>query len=402
MPILAAGSTEAGLAFIEIGALALGLAILSRAATRLGITAVPLYLIAGLAFGEGGVAQIDVSTEFASLAAEIGVLLLLFTLGLEYSDAELRSGLRSGTRPGLLDMVLNAGPGVAAGFVLGLEPLAAVLLGGVTWISSSGIISKSLGDLDRLGNRETPSVLNLLVIEDLAMAVYLPVVAALIVGGTVLETTVTVTVAVATVGLILALALVYGRKLSDWVLTESDEALLLAVFGVTLLVAGLAQSVEVSGAVGAFLVGLALSGEAEHRALALISPLRDLFAGTFFLFFTFEIDPADLPDVAAPALVLALIGMLTKLVTGWYAAGRLGTGPKGRMRAGTVLMARGEFSIVIAALGSELADGPDLGAIAATYVLITAVAGPLLTKVADTIPLPTRLAAPRSQLAARR
>ncbi len=399
MPILAAGSTEAALAFIEIGALALGLAILSRAANRMGITAVPLYLIAGLAFGEGGIAQIDVSTEFASLAAEIGVLLLLFTLGLEYSDAELRNGLRTGTRPGLLDMVLNAGPGVAAGFVLGLEPLAAVLLGGVTWISSSGIISKSLGDLNRLGNRETPSVLNLLVIEDLAMAIYLPVVAALIVGGTVLETSVTVTVAVATVGLILTLALVYGRKLSDWVLTESDEALLLAVFGLTLLVAGLAQSVEVSGAVGAFLVGLALTGEAEHRAMTLISPLRDLFAGTFFLFFTFEIDPADLPDVAVPALILAVIGMATKLVTGWYSAGRLGVGSKGRMRAGTVLMARGEFSIVIAALGSDLVDGPELGALAATYVLITAVAGPLLTKVADDIPLPQRFAAPRTRIA---
>lgn len=388
--IFAAGSTEAALAFIEIGALALGLAILSRAAGRLGITAVPLYLIAGLAFGEGGLAQIDVSVEFAALAAEIGVLLLLFTLGLEYSDVELRNGLRTGTRPGLADMVLNAGPGVAAGFILGMEPLAAVLLGGVTWISSSGIISKSLGDLNRLGNRETPSVLNLLVIEDLAMAIYLPVVAALIVGGTVLETTTTVTIAVATVALILTLALRYGRKISDLVLTDNDEGLLLGVFGLTLLVAGLAQSLEVSGAVGAFLVGLALSGEVEHRALTLISPLRDLFAGTFFLFFTFEIDPADLIDVAIPALVLAVIGMGTKLVTGWYAAGRLGAGTKGRMRAGTVLMARGEFSIVIAALGSDLVDGPDLGALAASYVLITAVAGPLITKVADTIPVPAR------------
>ena len=190
--------------------------------------------------------------------------------------------------------------------------------------------------------------------------------------------------------LILVLALRYGRKISDWVLTESDESLLLAVFGLTLLIAGLAQSLEVSGAVGAFLVGLALSGEVEHRALALISPLRDLFAGTFFLFFTFEIDPADLPGVAVPALALALIGMATKLVTGWYAAGRAGVGVRGRMRAGTVLMARGEFSIVIAALGSDLVDGPDLGALAASYVLITAVAGPLLTKVSDRIPVPER------------
>ncbi|MEM7140305.1 MAG: cation:proton antiporter [Actinomycetota bacterium] len=383
--ILAAGSSEAALAFLEIGALALGLALLSRIANRLGMTAVPLYLLAGLAFGEGGIAEIDVSEDFASLAAEIGVLLLLFTLGLEYSDTELRNGLRTGLPPGLLDMVLNASPGVIVGLLLGWEILPAVLLGGVTWISSSGIISKSLGDLGRLGYRETPSILNLLVIEDLAMAIYLPVVAALIVGGTVAETVTSVVVAIAVVLLILGLALRYGAKLSDVILTDSNESLLLAVFGVTLVVAGIAQSFEVSGAVGAFLIGLALSGEVEERALELISPLRDLFAGTFFLFFSFGINPADLPAAAVPAITLAVIGIATKAFTGWYAAGRIGVSTKGRVRAGTMLIARGEFSIVIASLGAGLADGADLGTVAAAYVLITAVLSPIITRYADDI-----------------
>lgn len=383
--ILAAGSSEAALAFLEIGALALGLALLSRLANRLAMTAVPLYLVAGLAFGDGGIAEIDVSEDFASLAAEIGVLLLLFTLGLEYSDTELRSGLRTGLPPGLLDMVLNAGPGVVAGLLLGWEILPAVLLGGVTWISSSGIISKTLGDLGRLGYRETPSVLNLLVIEDLAMALYLPVVAALIVGGTVAETATSVTIAIAVVLVILGLALRFGAQLSRLILTDNDESLLLAVFGLTLIVAGIAQSFEVSGAVGAFLMGLALSGEVEERALRLVSPLRDLFAGTFFLFFSFGIDPSDLPGVALPALALGVVGIITKSVTGWYAAGRLGAGPRGRVRAGTMLIARGEFSIVIASLGAGLADGGDLGTLAAAYVLITAIIAPILTRYANQI-----------------
>ena len=175
--VLAAGSSEAALAFIEIGAVVLALAILSRFAGRIGITAVPLYLIAGLVVGEGGVVTLDVSEEFISLAAEIGVLLLLLALGLEYNEAELRTGLRTGLVPGVTDMVLNAVPGVVLGLLLGWTPLAAVLLGGVCWVSSSGIISKVLSDLGRLGFRETPTVLNMLVIEDLAMAVYLPVVA---------------------------------------------------------------------------------------------------------------------------------------------------------------------------------------------------------------------------------
>jgi CPA2 family monovalent cation:H+ antiporter-2 len=382
-PLLAAGSTEAALAFIEIGAIALGLALLARLAGRLGITAVPLYLLVGLMLGEGGFVQLDVSESFISLTAEIGVLLLLFTLGLEYSDVELREGLRTGVPPGVVDMVLNALPGVAAGLLLGWSPLAAVLLGGATWISSSGVVSKVLSDLGRLGYRETPAILNLLVIEDLAMAVYLPVVAALIVGGSFQSTVASVVVALVVVIAILLAALRYGRRLSNALIGGSDESLLLAVFGVTLLVAGIAQRLEVSGAIGAFLVGLALSGKAEERAMNLISPLRDLFAAIFFLFFSFQVDPVDLFGVLAPAIGLAIVTGLTKLGAGWYAAKRVGVGSKGRRRAGATLIARGEFSIVIAALGADLADGPELGAFVAAYVLITAIVGPVVAKYID-------------------
>ncbi len=389
--ILAAGTDEAALAFVEIGALVLGLALLSRVAGRFGFTAIPLYLVAGLLMGEGGIVQLDVTREFFEITAEIGVLLLLFALGLEYSEGELRSGLRSGVAPGIVDMILNALPGVALGFILGWDPLAAVLLGGVTWVTSSGVVSKVLSDLGRLGFRETPAVLNLLVIEDLAMAVYLPVVAALIVGGSLASTLTSVLIALVAVSVILLAALRYGRRLSDLVAGGSDEAFLLSVFGITLLVAGVAQRLDVSGAIGAFLVGLALSGRAEQRATMLISPLRDLFAATFFLFFSFQIDPAELLDAAIPALGLAVVTSLTKVGTGWYAAGRVGAAPKGRVRAGTVLIARGEFSIVIAALGSSLVNGPELGALAAGYVLATAIIGPIAAKYADRIPLPTRL-----------
>jgi CPA2 family monovalent cation:H+ antiporter-2 len=388
--MIAAGSSEAALAFIEIGAVVLGLAVLSRLAGRFGVTAVPLYLLAGLTLGEGGAVQLDVSEDFISIAAEIGVLLLLFTLGLEYSDTELRDGLRTGIGTGLVDMALNALPGVAIGLLLGWEPLAAVLLGGVTWISSSGVVSKVLADLGRLGFRETPSVLNLLVIEDLEMAVYLPIVAALIVGGSIAGTAANVGIALGVVTLILVAALRYGRRFSDLIAGGSDEAFLLSIFGITVLVAGLAQRLDVSGAIGAFLVGLALSGRAEERASVLVSPLRDLFAATFFLFFSFQIDPADLFDAIVPAVALAIVTIATKFVTGWYAAGRAGVGSAGRARAGAVLIARGEFSIVIAALGADLLDGPELGAIAAAYVLITAIVGPLAARFADSLPVPGR------------
>jgi CPA2 family monovalent cation:H+ antiporter-2 len=390
--VIAAGSAETARAFIEIGGVVLVLAFLGRVAGRLGISAVPFYLLAGLAVGDGGLFNLDLTEDFISMAAEIGVLLLLLALGLEYDQDELREGLRTGVRPGLFDMVANALPGVAFGLLLGWSPLAAVLLGGVTWVSSSGIVSKVLFDLDRLGFRETPSVLNILVIEDLAMAVYLPVVAALVIGGTVAGTSLALLIALTAVFVILLAALRYGDHLTAMLAGGSNENLLLTVFGLTLLVAGLAQSIEVSGAIGAFLVGLALTGDVGEKAMELITPLRDLFAATFFLFFAFRIDPSDLLSALVPALALAAVSVVTKLATGWYAAGRAGVGARGRVRAGTALVARGEFSIVIAALGSTLVNGPDLEALAATYVLILAVVGPVAARFADKIPLPVVLA----------
>ncbi len=386
--VLAAAGGEVALAFVEIGVVALALALLARLAGRLGITAIPLYLLAGLAVGEGGIATLDVSEDFISLAAQIGVLLLLFTLGLEYSGDELRMGLRTGAVPGLVDAVANFAPGLGLGLLLGWETTAAILLGGVTWISSSGVVAKVLGDLKRLGNRETPSVLNLLVIEDLAMAIYLPIVAALIAGQDAAATVLTVVGAVTAVVVILVVAIRFGDRLSGLLAGGSDESLLLTVFGLTLLVGGLAEQVQVSSAIGAFLVGLALAGQVRDRAEELIGPLRDLFAATFFLFFSFQIEPSTVAGALLPAAGLTVVTVFTKLLSGHVSARRAGIGPAGRMRAGTALIARGEFSIVIASLGVDLADGADLGGLAAAYVLLTAIVGPLAAKYSDSLPRP--------------
>jgi monovalent cation:H+ antiporter-2, CPA2 family len=383
MTILAAAGPEVARTFVEIGAVALVLAVLARLAARLGVTTIPFYLLAGLAVGEGGIAPLHVSADFIGLVAEIGVLLLLLTLGLEYTADELRHGLRTGLVPGVTDAVANFTPGLLAGILLGWDLTAAVLLGGVCWVSSSGIVAKVLADHDWLANRETPSILNLLVIEDLAMAIYLPVAAALVAGQDLPETATTVAVALAAVAVILVGVLRYGQHLNALLAPATDEALLLAVFGLTLLVGGLAQQLGVSAAIGAFLVGLALSGPVQNRAGALISPLRDLFAAVFFLFFSFQIRPGDLLGALLPGAALAVVAASGKLVTGWIAAGRAGVGRGGRLRAGAALIARGEFSIVIASLGATLLEGEQLRALAAAFVLLTAVAGSLAARMLD-------------------
>jgi CPA2 family monovalent cation:H+ antiporter-2 len=370
---------------LELGGVILGLGILGRLAGRLGLSPIPLYLLAGLAFGEGGLLPLVTAREFIEVGADIGVILLLLLLGLEYSADELVGNLRLAAPAGLADLLLNFPPGVLAGLLLGWSPLTAVVLGGVTYVTSSGIVAKVLGDLGRLGNRETPVVLSILVIEDLAMAVYLPLVTGLLVGGSVLAAALPVGAALAMVVAVLVLAVRYGGAFSRLVFHHNDEVLLLLILGLALVVAGLAQRLQVSAAVGAFLVGIALSGPAADAARSLLSPLRDLFAAVFFVFFGLRTDPDAIPAVAGAAAALALATAATKVATGLWAARRAGIATPGRWRAGVALIARGEFSIVIAGLAVSAGREPDLGPLVATYVLILAVLGPLLARVVDPV-----------------
>ncbi|MEU9706626.1 cation:proton antiporter [Streptomyces sp. NPDC047981] len=370
---------------IEFGAVILGLGLLGRLAARFGFSPVPLYLLAGLAFGDGGLVPLGASQEFIAVGAEIGVVLLLLMLGLEYSASDLVTSLKTQYPAGIVDFVLNAVPGAVAALLLGWGPVAAVVLAGVTWVSSSGVIAKVLGDLGRVGNRETPAILGVLVLEDLAMAVYLPVVTALVAGVSLAEGAVTVAVALAAAGAVLFGALRYGRTISRFVSSDDPEKLLLVVLGLTLLVAGIAQRLQVSAAVGAFLVGIALSGEAAEGAHSLLSPLKDLFAAVFFVFFGLHTDLVAVVPVLVPALLLALVTSATKIATGYWAARRAGAGVQGRWRAGGTLVARGEFSVVIAGLAVTAGVAPELGPLATAYVLILVVIGPLAARYTEPV-----------------
>lgn len=374
---------------VQLGLVVVALALAGRLAARYGLSPVPLYLLGGLAFGTGGLAPVTAAEDFIRVGAEIGVLLLLLMLGLEYTPTELTSGLKRQAPAGLLDFVLNAAPGVAVGLVLGWELPAVVALGGITWISSSGIIAKVLADLGRLGNRETPAILSILVIEDLAMAVYLPLLTVLLAGQGLSDGARSLTIALTALTVTLVVALRFGERLTRIVAAPTPEPLLLGVLGTTLLVAGLAQAAQVSAGVGAFLVGIALSGPAVETARPLLEPLRDLFAAVFFVFFGLQTDPAALPAALVPALVLVVLTSATKVATGWYAAARLGVRTPGRVRAGLALIARGEFSIVIAGLAVASGVEPGIGPLATAYVLLMAVLGPLAARAAD--PLAARL-----------
>jgi len=384
------GHSHAALLLIELGAILFGLGILGRIAKRLHLPVIPLYLLAGLAFGQGGLLSLNASQDFISVAANIGVILLLVMLGLEYSASELTSSLRLQAPIGLLDGLLNALPGAIIALVAGWGITGAVALAGITWVSSSGVIAKNLSDSGRLGNREVPAILGVLVIEDLAMAVYLPLLTALLARGTPLSIVLSVLVAAVTLAVVLFAATRFGGQITSLVSAKDPESLLLGVLGLTLLVAGIAEQFKVSSAVGAFLVGIAVSGTVAETAVEVLSPLRDLFAAAFFVFFGLSTKPELLPGVLPLALLMTVLFGGTKIATGYLAARRGGIGRRGKWRAAVALIPRGEFSVVVAALAVGAGAEAQLGPLTACFVLLTIALGALVSKWPDRIPAQPR------------
>ncbi|GAA2737555.1 cation:proton antiporter [Actinocorallia aurantiaca] len=368
---------------LEFGLILVVLSLLGALARRWTLSPVPLYLLTGLALGDGGIVQVPEAGEFVEIGAAIGVVLLLLALGLEFSIEEFTTSLRRHIPSAGVDIVLNAAPGALAGWVLGLNGVGILALAGATYVSSSGIIARLLSDLRRLGNRETPAVLAVLVLEDFAMAAYLPLLSVVAAGGAWWQAVLWVAVAVSALAAAFAGSYRWGHHVGRVVTHPEAEQSMLRVLGITLVVAALAESVHVSAAVGAFLVGLTLTGEAADRARAVMEPLRDLFAAVFFVSIGLLVSFSEMLPLLPAAAVLATLTAMTKVATGWYAASRDGVARRGRVRAGTALIVRGEFSIIIVGLIGRQEER--LVPLVSAYVLILAVVGPLLTRFAGAL-----------------
>ena len=372
--------------FLEFGLLLIGLGIIARLAQRFGFSAVPFYLLAGLVMGEGGLYGIDPRGILVPTLAELGVVLLLLLLGLEYSGSQLVETARRQSRSGVIDLVLNATPGVAMAFILGWGYVGALALGGVTYISSSGIVSQVVRDLRWRRNPETRPVVSILVLEDLVMAPYLPILTVVLTGAGLVSGLVSTGVALVVVAVVILIAVRREGWAQRFFKTSEPVGVLLVVFGVAVAAAGLAGLVSFSPAVAAFLVGLLLTGEVAEVARRRLDPLRELLAAVFFAYFGLSTNPADLPGVILPAFLLAIVTIATKFVTGWYASRTVGGGTISRLRAGALLSARGEFSVVIAGIAAVSTVLPgQFQAFVAAYVLITAGIAPILARYAEPV-----------------
>lgn len=381
-----ASSAEFNSIFIEFGLLMLGLGIIARLASKWELSAVPFYLLAGLAFGEGGLIGFDASSTLVPTLAELGVILLLLLLGLEYSGTELLDTAKRQSMSGLVDLVVNALPGAIFGLILGWGIPGALALAGVTYISSSGIVSQVVRDFRWRRNPETKPVVSVLVLEDLVMAPYLPILTVVLTGTGLVTGLISVTVALLVVAVVLVISVRRSPKLTRFFDAREPVGLLLVVFGAAVAAAGFAGYLQFAPAVAAFLVGLLLTGEVAEVARRRLDPLRELLAAVFFVYFGLSTDVRDLPGVLGWAILLAVITIATKFLTGWFAARTVKGGTISRLRAGALLSARGEFSVIIA--GLVAVSGvlpPEFAALVAAYVLITAGAAPILARFAEPV-----------------
>ncbi|MFC7132174.1 MULTISPECIES: cation:proton antiporter [Salinibaculum] len=376
---------------LEVGVMFAALAIVGLAASRLGLSSIPFYILSGIALNEfvaGRVLSLSVSNStFVSVGAELGIVFLLFFLGIEFNLERLLADRRRIGTAGLIDFGVNFGVGFGLGWVLFGSLLPALLAAGVVYISSSAIITKTLLDLGWIANPESGPLLGTLVFEDLVIAVYLAVVSALVAGGSDLATAAqSVGIALGFIVLLLALVAVGSPVFERLLDTNVAEYLVVRAVGVTVLVAGVALAVGVSEAVAAFFVGMAFSATSHVQDLEReLTGLRDVFAGVFFFWIGLVTDPFLFPDVAL--LVLAAVAVTTpaKLVSGFYGGRAYGLSDRRSLRVGLAMVTRGEFSLIIATLaltgaGSTLPAGTADTIYAATvgYVLVMSLLGTTL------------------------
>lgn len=372
------GSNQA-IALTEIGLALLTLGLFAYLAVRIKISVVPFFLLIGLSLGKGGFIRLDFSENFLNTGAQLGAILLLLMLGLEHSGPNLTAAFLERKSVGIFDFAVNAIPGAIAGLLMGWGLLGAVALGGITFVSSSGIASQLMKEAGWQRSEVSRRVTTVLVVEDLALAPYLPLLASLVAGVGFFTGAISITVAFAVTAFAIFLSF-KGQNFFTRILNANAQgALLLTVFGLALATAGAAELIGFSSAVAAFLVGLVLTGEVATQVRLRLSPLRDLFAAIFFLFFGLNTHPADILAVAPIALILAAVGVAGKMLVGWYIAKDM-SDPTAWKRAGAFLVSRGEFSMLIAGFALTTKFGLELQAITIAYVLATTISASLLLR----------------------
>ncbi|MDT0345386.1 cation:proton antiporter [Streptomyces litchfieldiae] len=366
---------------LGLGAAVLLAGLLARLARRYGLPSVPCYMLVGIAFGPGtpGPVLVEHPAELSLLAA-LGLVLLLFHLGVEFPVDQVVGGGRRLFMAAACTIGLNVGSGLLLGLALGWGVPEALVIAGALGISSSAIVTKTLIELHRLTNAETPVILGIIVIEDLFLAVYLALLSPVLSDAdTAAELAGDVALSFGFLVLLFVVARFGARGVGALLGSREDELLAVLTIGLVVLVAGVSQEVGVSDAIGALMIGLVVSRtELRERVERLVLPLRDVFAAVFFVTFGMTIEVADLGPVAVAVALAVCLTVLANVSAGAVVARLFGFNQRAAANMGLTVLGRGEFSLILAtlAIGAGLDDR--IGPFVALYVLFLAVLSPLL------------------------
>lgn len=369
---------------LAMGGAFIAAAILARLGRRIGISTIPLFMLAGIILGPNtpGFVLVEDPHEFEMLSL-LGLVLLLFYLGLEFHLDDLQRGGGKLIAVGGVYLLLNVGAGFIFGLTLGWGFSDALVLAGVIGISSSAIVTKILVDLGRLGNPETRLILGIVVVEDIFLALYLACLQPVLSGAEGLIDIVTQIGKAFGFLLVLAVVARFGTKIVGKLINVKDDELLVITFlGSAVLIAGVAEELGVADAIGAFMVGLIMgSTSSGDRIRDLVHPLRDAFGAIFFFVFGLTIDPGDVASVAIPVVIAAVITVAMNFSAGVIAAKMNNFGAQPAANISTTLLARGEFALILATMAAQAGLNPQLAPFIAGYVLVTAVLGPIVAGV---------------------
>ncbi|NYI08289.1 cation:proton antiporter [Allostreptomyces psammosilenae] len=365
---------------IAMGGAFLAAGLLARLGGRIGLPTIPLFMMAGILLGPHtpGYALVEDPHSLEMLSA-LGLVLLLFYLGLEFHFDDLKRGGGRMIAAGGIYLALNIGAGLAFGFAVGWGTREALVLAGVIGISSSAIVTKLLVDLGRIGNPETRLVLGIIVIEDIFLALYLAALSPVLgsadsLAGAALDFATAFAFLLA-----LAAAARWGTRIAERLVAVRDSELLVVTFlGLAVLVSGIAEELGVSDAIGAFMVGMILGATTSGpRIRELVHPLRDAFAAIFFFAFGVSIDPGDVLTVMPQVLVAVAVTFVSVGVAGVCAGALYGYDRAKTANVTLAVLSRGEFALVLGTLAAAAGLDARLTAFIAGYVLLLAMIGPL-------------------------
>jgi CPA2 family monovalent cation:H+ antiporter-2 len=365
---------------IVLGLLLLVAYVLGRLARLVSLPAIPIYMLVGLlASSHQGWFPLNFEPDYIELIAVFGLILLLFSLGLEFDQDEFFGSAGKLLVSGGLYILMNMGLGFAFGMAVGWGTREALVIAGMTGTSSSAIITKLLIELRRLANNETPMILGVTVVGDIFIAIYLAIVSVVLSGKTeIWPIILQLSIAFLFLIVMFSLARWGGRVVSRLVRTKDDELFTILFFGLAVLFAGIGEIIGVTDAIGAFLIGLVLGASRYRNKIERVAvPLRDVFAAFFFVNFGLALNVADFPQVIGVVLLAVVMTFVLNIASGLLIGRLHGFRIPEGVNAAAILVNRGEFTLILATLSVGAGLDSRLTPFAGLYVLIMAVLGPL-------------------------